>query len=168
MENNDKILAAISYKSKLTKKAIWALKYKGAKKLAEPLAELICEHLCEVRLPTASIIIPIPLSKKRLRKRGFNQAELIAKYLSEKLSIPMANNVLYKIRHTIPQVKIKNKQERLKNLKGAFCVKNPEIIKGKNVFVVDDVSTTGATINEARKVLEQAGAKKAIGLVAAR
>ncbi len=143
--------------------------------MAEPLAELIYKRLREVRLRseiersrTSIIIIPIPLSRKRLRQRGYNQSELLGKFLSDKLSIRIENNVLYKIKETISQVEIKDRNKRLKNLEGAFEVKNAEIIKNKNVILIDDITTTGATLNEARRILKTAGAKKVIGLTVAK
>ncbi len=169
------ILAATSYKNDVIKKAIRLLKYHGIKILAEPLAELIYRRLWEVRLRseiersrTSFIIIPIPLSKKRLRKRGYNQSELLAKFLSDKMSIKMGADVLYKIKETVSQVEIKDREKRLENLQGVFGVKNPELVKNKSVILVDDITTTGATLNEAKRVLTQAGAKKVIGLVVAK
>ncbi len=173
----DGILSATSYKSKIIKKAIWTLKYKKSKRVAKPLAELIHTRLSpmiEAGLP--SLIIPIPLSKTRLRQRGFNQAKLIAQCLSDmpaqagKLgpNFCVLDNVLYKNEDTISQVEIKNRAERLRNLKGAFSVKNSKLIKNRKIFIIDDVSTTGATINEARRALKKAGAKEIIGLVVAR
>lgn len=169
-----KIFAATSYQDEIVKKTIWLFKYKGVKILSEPFAELIYNRL-ENRLRlniernrTSFVIIPIPLSKKKLRKRGYNQAELLAKYLSDKLSVRTFSDVLYKIRDTLSQVEIKNKEKRLKNLEGAFKVENLEQIVGKTIILVDDISTTGATLKEASRVLKSAGAKKVIGLVVAR
>lgn len=167
---NDDIWAAISYESRLIKKAIRTLKYKKARKIAQPLAELISEriNLTNYRSGTSIVIIPIPVSAKRLRERGFNQAQLIAKHLSDITGLPSFTNVLYKNQHTLSQVETKSREKRLKNLKNSFAVKNAELIKNKTIFIVDDVSTTGATISEARKVLKKAGAKKVVGLVVAR
>ncbi len=169
------IFAATSYQDEIVKKAIRLLKYHGIKSLAEPLAELIYRRLKEIRFPLGNrisksdcMIIPIPLSKKRHRERGFNQTELIGRFLSDKMSIRMAANVLYKIKETISQVEIKDREKRLKNLEGAFEVKNAEIIKNKNIILIDDIATTGATLSEARRILKTAGAKKVIGLVVAK
>ena len=171
-ENSSKIMAAVSYDSLLIKKAIRALKYRKVKQMAEPLARLIYERLFKTGLvkesPLPRVLVPAPLSKKSLRKRGFNQAESIAGFLSDMTGIEVLTNVLYKNRDTVSQVDLKERGKRLKNLKGAFSVKNPELIKNKVVFVVDDVSTTGATINEARRVLLAAGAGKVTGIVVAR
>jgi len=158
------IFAAAAYNDAYVKKTIWFLKYRGVRGAAESLAKLIYERAGEARLPIGSrasksnwIIIPIPLSKKRLKERGFNQSELIG----------METNVLYKKIHTESQVSIKDRTKRLKNLKGSFGVKNPELIKNANIVLIDDVATTGATISEARKTLREAGAKKVIAFVVA-
>ena len=158
------IFAASDYNDETVKKAIWLLKYRGIKQIAEPLAELIKQRIWEKIKFKDATIIPIPLSRTRMRERGFNQSELIAKYLSDKV----ITNVLYKIKETASQVSLKNREERLNNLKDCFAIKNPEIIKDKNIILIDDVSTTGATVREARKVLRPAGAKKIIALVVAR
>jgi len=162
------LLSATSYQSKIIKKTIWTLKYKKAKLVALPLAKLIYHRLDLNYRSSTSIVIPVPLSKKRLRKRGFNQAKEISRHLSDMTNIKVLDNVLYKDGHTTPQVEMKNKEERLKNLKGAFSVKNTELIKNKTIYLLDDIFTTGATINECRKTLLKAGAKKVIGVVVAR
>lgn len=175
------IFSAADYGDEIAKKAIWMLKYRGAKNLAEPLAELLNTR-CLTKLPARRsldaggeikstsdwLIVPIPLSKNRLKERGYNQAELIAGYLAEKIKIPFCADALIKIKNTPTQVSIKNKKERLKNLNGAFAIKNPELVERKNIILIDDVSTTGATLREAKKVLKLAGAKKVIALVVAR
>lgn len=89
---------------------------------------------------------------------------MIAKYLSDTI----ITNVLYKTQDTPSQVSIKDREKRLNNIKGSFAVKNPELIKDRNIILIDDVSTTGATVTEAKKVLREAGAKKVIGVVVAR
>jgi competence protein ComFC len=161
---SNNILAATDYNDELAKRAIWLLKYRGLKQIAEPLAELIKQRILEKIKIKNPVFIPIPLSSKRLRERGFNQSELIAKYLSDNV----ITNVLYKSRETISQVLVRDRKKRLDNLKGSFAVKNTELIKDKNIILIDDVSTTGATISEAKKVLRDAGAKNIMALVVAR
>lgn len=158
------IFAAANYHDATLKNAIWLLKYKGVKQLAKPLAELIRRRLIGKIQIKDPIIIPIPISKKRLRQRGFNQAEMIAECLFGKT----ANDILAKKIHTESQVTVKDKEKRLQNLKGSFEVKKPELLKDRNVILVDDVCTTGATISEAVQTLKEAGAKKIIALVTAR
>ncbi len=170
----DEILSATSYGDEIVKKTIWLFKYRGVKSLAKPLSMLIVKklgdkitHLISNSSQTA-VIIPIPLVRKKLKKRGYNQTEILGKCLSDKLSIKMENNVLYKIKDTISQVEIKDRDKRLKNIKGVFAVKNPEIIKDKIIILLDDITTTGATLNEASRVLKQSGAGKIIGLTVAK
>lgn len=162
------VFAVADYNDELIKRTIWLLKYRGIKHLAEPLAELIHKR-AKARIKIANaIIIPIPLSKRRLWERGFNQSELIARRLSDKMSVRMENNVLYKKFHTQSQVSIKDREKRLINLKDSFAIKNSEIIKDKNIILIDDVCTTGATLSEAKRVLKNAGAKKIISVAVAR
>ncbi|MCR4284023.1 MAG: ComF family protein [Parcubacteria group bacterium] len=175
-------IAAACYKNEILKKAIWLLKYKKIKTVAEPLSELISdrcvEDLSEINTFYSirnCLIIPIPISKRRLRERGFNQAGLIAFNLTKKMTINMPTinflfeqNILKKTRETSSQVLMKDRTKRLKNLKGSFRVESPEKVKDKNIILVDDVSTTGATLHEATSVLKKAGARIIIPIVVAK
>jgi len=171
MSNN--IFVATDYNDPVSKKAIWLLKYQGVKHLAKPLAKLIHRRSFKKALPIGDpkskwVIIPIPLSKKRLKERGFNQSELLAKHLSDRVSIRKISDVLYKKIHTDTQVSIKDRKERLNNLSDTFALKNIPLITDKNIILIDDVTTTGATIREARKLLRENGAKRVVGMVVAR
>jgi len=171
--NGRNTFAATSYDDEIVKKIIWLLKYKGVRTLAKPLADLIFSRLRDempqlLKNPGGMVIIPIPLSRKRLKERGYNQAELISRFLSDKMSVRFLPDVLYKKKDTISQVEIKDRKKRLENVKGVFAVKNPEAVKNKVVILIDDVTTTGATLNEASHILKQSGAKKVVGVVAAR
>src|SRR3990167_1043234 len=155
---------AANYQDLVLKKALWMLKYQGAKQLAKPLAELIRERIWK-KLETENwLVVPVPLSKNKLRHRGYNQAELIARELSGNVRA----DVLFKKFHTKSQVEVKNKEERLVNIIGSFEIKNPEKIKGKKIILIDDVYTTGATMREAKKILISAGVKKVVGIAVAR
>lgn len=167
-------LAAATYSSPVVQKTVKSLKYRKNRLAAKPLADLLFNRVRDKIKRKEIIIVPAPLSKKRLSQRGFNQALLIAEFLSDKfkeelpaIKTMVYNNVLYKNRNTSSQVEIKERDKRLKNLEGAFFAENSHLIQGKTIFVVDDVSTTGATINEARRALKNAGAKRVIGLVVA-
>lgn len=109
------------------------------------------------------IIIPVPISKKRLKKRGYNQSELISKELSREINIEYVDKCLLKNKDTLPQSSL-NKEERIKNVKNVYSVKNQEKIINKKVLIIDDIYTTGSTINECSKVLIEAGAKS-IGIL---
>jgi competence protein ComFC len=177
-ESANWIFPLFDYRHPPLKKSIWLLKYKNKKRLADVFAEVmhgkIVEELSELsamRNFKEPILIPIPLSKKRYKERGYNQAELICKKLIEvdgkSGNFKLEKNVLIKIKETQHQAKIKERHDRLKNLSGSFSVKNEELIKGRNIILIDDVLTTGATLNEAKKILKQFGAKKVIAFTVA-
>lgn len=104
------------------------------------------------------IIIPVPISKKRMKQRGYNQSELIIKECAKlDKNIKVCTNILYKVKNTKPQSSL-NKEQRRINLKGAYKLKNSETIINKKVLLFDDIYTTGSTLEECAKVLKQAGA----------
>jgi ComF family protein len=111
------------------------------------------------------ILIPIPMHPKNLKERGYNQSELIVKDI-EKIktnkNFSFCYNALQKIKETPHQSKLKNKNERLKNLKDCFFA-DEKLVKNKNIILIDDVITTGTTMSEATKALKKVGAKKVIG-----
>jgi competence protein ComFC len=107
------------------------------------------------------MLVPIPITTKKLRKRGYNQSVLIADKLKEKSAGTLTvARVLEKIIDTPPQSHIKNRARRLENIKGCFHIKKDTDIRGKNIVIIDDITTTFATLKEARKVLRHAGARK--------
>jgi len=135
------------------------------------LASLIITHLQLSSKHLGSdqdlILVPIPLTMKKERKRGFNQAKEIAKELSNKLELPLIDDVLLKIKETLPQVDLEENL-RIQNPKGSFLVKNEHKIMGKKILLVDDVYTTGSTMEECSKILRDAGAKEVWGVAIAR
>jgi ComF family protein len=161
----------VNYENFLVKKLIQNFKYPPLiRELKKELALIIVSHFLLLdKRPNFSdfVLVPIPLSKKKLKWRGFNQAEEIAKELANFLKIPLVSDCLIKTKETKDQVELSEK-ERKENIKGAFFVKNKEKIVGKNVLLVDDVFTTGATMEEAAKVLNEAGAEKIVGVVVAK
>jgi ComF family protein len=172
------LYCALSYKDKqLTKNLIYQFKYPPhLKDLAKTLASILIEHFVISGKNTNeiwenSILIPVPLDKNKLKNRGYNQAEELAKELSKILQIPVVSDVLTKIKLTKAQAE-SNKEEREKNLLNAFCVnKNlakSDLAKFYKVFLVDDVYTTGSTMEECASVLRQAGAKQVWGICLAR
>lgn len=171
-ERAEWIFPFFDYRHPPIKKSIWLLKYKGKKKLAGIFAEVIHNRILEELADMAvlenfrePLLIPIPLAPKRKRERGFNQAEIICKRLVEldkNINFKLEKNILIKPTDTEHQALIKNRNQRLKNIIGSFVIKNKQLIKDRNIILLDDVTTTGATLNEARKILKQAGAKKVI------
>jgi len=160
----DKIITATEYT--LVKNLIKKFKYQYIKELNEPLSQLLIESIKEISKNV--IIIPIPLHKIRQRKRGFNQAELLAKNVSKYFNVPMYVNILKRNKHTEPQANIKNTEKRKENLKNVFEIENKELIKNKTIIIIDDVITTGATIIQAAKILEENKAKEIYGLMVAK
>ncbi|UMX48108.1 MAG: ComF family protein [Candidatus Nealsonbacteria bacterium DGGOD1a] len=165
------IFAACGYENKYVQKMIRGLKYEPFRKeLACPLAELIAGHfkLAEQNFNLREfVIVPVPLAEKRLRWRGFNQADIIARELGRLLDAPVAGNCLARVLETKNQADL-GQAERLTNIKEAFACANNAPFKNKPVLIVDDVITTGATINECARVLSRAGAAKVIGVAIAR
>jgi len=165
------------YRDIIIKKSIWNLKYKNKKNLAKIFAQILYPKILEELADLKAfenfknpIIIPIPLSKKRLKERGYNQSLLIAQEIQKidrNKSFILLKNVLLKKKETIHQAHIKNKKERLANLIGTFFVENQELIKNRNIILIDDVVTTGATIKEAKKELKKNGARKVIAFTVA-
>jgi len=155
---------------------IHQFKYKGKTQLAKPLGKLLFAALFHIwNNKNIDVIVPVPLHKKRFRKRGFNQAYLLIKdweKINETIEVGLLSakidrNVLIREKHTKPQTGLKRK-ERLKNIRNAFVVENTERVKGKRVLIVDDVYTTGATTNECARVLLKHGAQSADVLTLAR
>lgn len=105
------------------------------------------------------IIIPVPISKKRFKKRGYNQSFLIAKEIAKNFTIKLEEDVLIKTQNNIAQSTL-NKKEREQNVKNAYKIINMEKIKNKNILLIDDIFTTGATVNECSKILKLGQAKK--------
>lgn len=137
--------------------AINRLKYNNQRTLANPLGHLLSIATDDrIRSKRIDVILPIPLHPKRLKERGYNQSILIAKILALYIGIPVEFGCLERIRWTVPQVELKGRL-REKNVRGAFRVTHPERINGKRVLLVDDVLTTGATVNEATRTLMKSG-----------
>jgi len=163
---------ATSYQEKLVKSAIRLYKYNRIKELSETMASLIIAHFKlsnKENILKGGILCAIPLHKSKLKKRGFNQSEEIAKHLSTLFRIPFLPDILIKTKKTSAQMTL-NKKERKQNIANCFKI-NPKIKKqivGKKVFLVDDVLTTGTTMEECARVLKQNKASEVWGIVVAR
>ncbi|MBI5893147.1 MAG: ComF family protein [Deltaproteobacteria bacterium] len=144
--------------------AIHKFKYNAKTSLAKPLGLLMAERL---PLNNYNVIVPVPLHKRRLKERGFNQSLLLAREISKKHNTPIDYLNLKRIRFTEPQINLKG-EERLKNVRGSFAVEDARVFKNKNILLVDDVYTTGATVMECSKVLKKSGAKDIFVLTLAR
>lgn len=146
---------------------IQAVKFKSQpyrlKRIARPLAEWAIQNL-----PPPNFLVPVPMHLERLAERGFNQASGIASLLHWELGIPLFE-VLERTSMTTPQVGL-NRSERLHNLKGAFHVSSSDfdrVIRGARIWIIDDVTTTGATLEACASELQQRGAQEVFGLTLA-
>lgn len=169
----DGIISAIEYKG-IVKKLIYQFKYEPyLSDLKKSLGRLLYEGIIQNEAFNTVLeegkevwITCVPLSKKRERRRGYNQSDLLGKELGGYLHVPYGSKLLIRKRETKPQFELK-REERFKNMKGAFELdtKYKEKIKGKVVFIVDDITTTGSTLSECGKVLKKAGASTVLGVV---
>ncbi|MFA5764239.1 MAG: phosphoribosyltransferase family protein [archaeon] len=168
--------ALFQYRDKVMRKAVWEMKYANNKIITKKFSELLYELILETASLEMSfsnfkdpMVIPIPSSKNALKERGFNQSESIAKeiiYFDGGKNLKLCLDGLKKVKETKHQSKLKNRNERLNNLKGCFYA-DPEKVRGKNIILIDDVITTGTTMKEASDTLLKAGAKKVIGFAMA-
>lgn len=170
----DGVFVASYYKHRLLARALHAYKYRFLSSLSVPLGSLLTETLRLSSLPLPDIILPVPLHKRRLRFRGFNQSELLAEIVSQTLvpglEITLPKSCLLRTRYTKPQMKTHSRDERLANLKGAFALAagTEKSIRNKNIWIIDDVATTGTTLEECALLLKKYGAKNVFGIVLAR
>lgn len=149
------------------REAILQLKSRGARRVAAALGELMAGVARrEPAMARADVIIPVPLSPKRLARRGFNQAHLLAVELGRILDLPVDTRTVVKVKETRPQAGLP-KQEREINLVDAFSISYPDKIKGKRVLIVDDVFTTGSTVENISRELRQFHTAKVFVLTAA-
>ena len=112
-------------------------------------------------------IIPVPISKKRQKERGYNQSLLIARKIAEKTNLELMNNCLIKTKNIIEQSKL-NKEDRLQNIYGVYELTNRQLIENKKILLIDDIYTTGSTVNECSRILRKANPEKIGVLVLAK
>jgi len=146
-----------SFDNELLKHSIQIFKYQGVKDLSLPLGKLLKQKAKNLNY---DYIIPVPLHKRKLGYRGFNQTELLANEIKKELVL---TDILLKTKKTKPQMKLP-KEKRLKNLKNSFLIKNNSKIKNKTILLIDDVKTTGTTLLECKKVLLESGVKEVLTL----
>lgn len=155
------------HKNDILKKALHLMKYKFYKDLCGDLAVLLTDMFNKYPLSEGTILVPVPLHKKRLRYRGFNQSEEIAKHVSEKLNLQVVA-LLIREKETVSQATL-NREGRLKNVEKAFTI-NPRISPARNtpILLIDDVCTTMSTIKCAAEALQKDGFKNIMGCAIAR
>ncbi|OGO00110.1 MAG: hypothetical protein A2Y58_05995 [Chloroflexi bacterium RBG_13_51_52] len=149
----------------MIRKAIHELKYRNLKAITPLLASFLYSYLKDNPLP-GNTLVPVPIHKKRLNERGFNQSSLLSRELGRMSRLPVIEDCLKRQTHTPPQVRTSSAAERRKNIADAFTCINKQL-EGKQVILIDDVSTSGATLNTCAGVLKTAGAASVWGLVLA-
>jgi len=169
------LLGAATDYDEIVRNLIHQFKYQKWTRLSPIFKNILEKYLKNIKITENQdlffenfIIIPMPLHKNREEERGFNQASLLAEIISNILQLPVISGAFLRIKETAPQAKIKDWQKRKENLENSFFTAMPEKIKNKNIILVDDIFTSGATMNEAAKTLKKSGAKKIIAFVLAK
>lgn len=165
-KRNFDIARSTFFYQSLVVKCIVDFKFNSAKFLAKPLSYFLAETYRRYNF-CADMLVCVPMTNNKLKKRGYNQADLLAKNLSCLIDVPYIENALIKVKDTQSQVDLKF-NERNKNIEKAYKVKNKQIFSNMKVLLVDDVLTTGATCDECARVLKNAGAEKIFVLTLAR
>ncbi len=162
--------APFSYKNQVVRDLLHAYKYNRVRELSGPLADFLYSAMVRADFKTKKemVFIPVPLHKRRRNERGFNQAELLALALGEKFGVPVLTHSLLRARYTRTQIELRDDNERRANIAGAFRVISQAAVAKKVIVLIDDVVTSGATLNEAALVLKAAGARSVWAAAVAR
>ncbi len=148
----------------LVREAIHALKFRGRRAMAVPLGDLLAETAArELAGRPVDVLVPVPLHRRRVRERGFNQAELLARRVGAARGIPVASRAMIRRAATTPQTEL-TAAERLANVRAAFAVARPGEVRGRHVLLIDDLVTTGATAGACARCLADSGAAS-VGLL---
>ncbi len=166
--NLESVSSLFLYQEKIPRHLIHALKYDLIGGVMPIWEKILKKEAGRLRRLSCDLIVPLPLHARKLRERGFNQSELIARIVGEIIGKAVLANVLVKRRASEPQMKIKSRALRSRNVRGVFKVIGSAAVRDKSILLVDDVVTTGATLEEAARILRAAGAKKVYGFVLAR
>ncbi|MBD3306511.1 ComF family protein [candidate division KSB3 bacterium] len=151
------------------KEAILQFKFHQKPGLGRPLAHLLLGQIPpDLALQDYEVILPVPLHKSRQKQRGYNQAAILARHLARPYHLELMPHNLIRTRDTHAQSLLQGSQERQTNVKNAFHLRSPEAIRDRRVILVDDVLTTGATVNECAKTLKNAGARTVCVLTVSR
>lgn len=166
--------SALPYEDLRVRKLLHSFKYDAVEALGEPLGNILVKYLSASGIfaslaKSELILVAVPLHSRKTRWRGFNQAKLLAQEISKWFDIPLFGGVLVRKEARKAQVEIREAKERKENVKGVFMLgAGASNIKGYDVILVDDVVTSGATLEECARMLRQAGARRVFGLALAR
>lgn len=154
------VFAYARYGNIAVKSIIYGLKYKRKQRIGDYVARLMLKKIPRMILPADTMVIPIPLHRKKFRERGFNQSALIARELARHLQFTVYENILFRVKKTKPQSAFLKPADRKLNIANCFAVPRNErrALRGKTVLLVDDIFTSGNTVFEAEKILKKAGA----------
>lgn len=158
LSSNDARVIAFGLYGGALASAIRRLKYHQRPDLARPLGSLL-RHACRDAHERADVVIPVPLHKSRLAARGYNQAALLGRYLAIEMGARMHTMVLVRPVDTVSQAEL-GREERKANVADAFAVQRPDIVRGRTIALVDDVTTTGATLDACSRALLAARARQ--------
>jgi ComF family protein len=148
------------------RKAVHELKYRNLKAISPCLAELLANYLKSNPIP-GEVLVSVPLHPRRLRERGYNQSSLLARELGKRIGLPVIEDCLIRVKQSRPQVRAVDVEERRRNVADAFACRD-EKLEGKQVILIDDVCTSGATLESCAAALKNKGATSAWGLTLAR
>jgi len=150
----------------LARQAVYQLKYRNLRTIGAPLAAMLYDYRLDNTF-AADVLVPVPLHPKRLRERGYNQSAVLAKELSRLSGLPVESGCLVRAKHTLPQARTQTVEERRSNVIEAYTC-TVGTARGKKVLLIDDVSTSGATLDACAAVLKLSGAESVWGLTFAR
>ncbi len=175
--HDDDMIAVFSYADADIKALIWALKYHHRTDAAAPLGRALALHVTEALAERrmygtflSPLIVPIPLHAKREAERGYNQTSLIARAFAQAMEFPrnaIRADILLRTKYTPALARSVSRQARYESIEGAFAVADPALVKNKEVILIDDVITSGATMTQARNMLKSAGARDVLMLAIA-
>ncbi len=148
------------------RQAVHQLKYRNLRALAAPMGDFLADFLNTSGIP-ANVVVPVPLHSKRLRERGYNQSALLARRLGQRANLPVIESCLLRVKPTPPQARTTAVAERRCNMSDAFACRNAQL-KDRQVLLIDDVATSGATLDAAAAALKAGGAASVWGLTLAR
>lgn len=164
----ERIRAAVDYADERVRNIIHAFKFEYRSSLAAPLSEAMAQTFADgYSSDEFDAVVAIPLHRRRLREREFNQSALLAAPLAEIAGLPLRDDLLIRKRASKPQSRLPQ-SKREKNVHGVFHAPKPDLARGQRILLVDDIFTTGGTVNEAARVLREAGARSVCVITLAR